>query len=234
MIDIENLTIEFGTVRPINALTLRIESPRHGIIGPNGAGKTTLLNAMSGFVRPLEGTISAFDADIGAMSPRARARWGLRRTFQTEQLAEDLSAWDNIAIARDHCGGAGRTVGEACELVGLTAPRRPARSLPTIDRRLTELARAVVGAPRIILMDEPAAGVAGADRDRFTSLLAAIPEHTGAWLMIIDHDIELIAAVCDTTTALDFGSIVASGPTADTLADPSVAEVYLGTTLELG
>lgn len=230
MISITDLTISFGSIRPIDELTLSIDSPTHGIIGPNGAGKTTLLNALSGFVTPDGGSIFAFGDDLGSLTPRHRARWGLRRTFQTEQLAEDLTAYDNVAIALDHCGGGeSRSVAEACSIVGLNQPDRFVGELTTIDRRLTEIARAVVGAPRLILMDEPAAGVSGAERSRLVELLTDLPDHSGAWLIVIDHDVELISSVCETTTALDFGTLVANGPTSATLADPRVAETYLGT-----
>jgi len=229
VISITDLTISFGSIRPIDRLTLGVDSPTHGIIGPNGAGKTTLLNALSGFVAPDGGSIVVFGDDLGGLTPRHRARWGLRRTFQTEQLAEDLTAHDNVAIALDHCGGReSRSVDEACSIVGLSRPDRFVGDLTTIDRRLTEMARAVVGVPRLILMDEPAAGVSGAERRQLVELLAELPDHTGAWLIVIDHDVELISAVCETTTALDFGTLVANGPTADTLADPMVAETYLG------
>jgi len=219
-------------VRPLDELSLTIAAPTHGIIGPNGAGKTTLLNAFSGFAGSISGRITVFGEDITAMSPRRRAIWGVRRTFQTVQLADDLSARDNIVISVDHCphgfGHKHDAADAVCELVGLDDPNRLASELSTYERRLTEIARALAGKPRLVLMDEPAAGVSSSERTLLSELLRNLAESTGAWLILIDHDVELISAVCETATALDFGAHVASGPTADVLADPLVAEAYLG------
>ncbi len=229
MLVLDHLSVAFGVVRPIDRLNLTVSAPTHGVIGPNGAGKTTLLNTLNGFITPVAGTMEAFGTRLDTMAVRRRARWGLRRTFQTEQLAEDLSIGGNIAVALDHCPAhRGRGVSEAAELVGLEGLDRPVAELTTVERRLTEIARAVVGEPRLVLMDEPAAGVSGDDRRALVEVLSRIQSETGAWVVIIDHDVELISAVCETTTALDFGSLIATGPTADVLADPAVAEVYLG------
>jgi len=232
VIEIDDLTVSFGAVRPLDGLSLKIDAPTHGIIGPNGAGKTTLLNAFSGFAGSVTGRITVFGEDITTMSPRQRARWGLRRTFQTVQLAEDLSARDNIVVAVDHCphrfGHKHDAADSVSELVGLTNIGRMASDLSTYERRLCEIARALAGQPRLILMDEPAAGVSGAERGQLTDILLGLADAVGAWVILIDHDVELISAVCRTTTAIDFGSHVATGPTADVLADPKVAEAYLG------
>ncbi len=234
MIELRDLSVSFGAVRPIDRLSLTIDAPTHGIIGPNGAGKTTLLNALSGFVGNVSGTITAFGDDISAMNARSRARWGLRRTFQTVQVADDMSALDNIVITVDHCphefGHKHEAAHAACELVGLAEPDRLAGSLSTYERRLCEIARAVVGHPRIVLMDEPAAGVSSTEREQLTALLRGLEESTGAWLVLIDHDVELIQSICTTTTALDFGSHVATGTTAEVLSDPEVVKAYLGST----
>ncbi len=234
MIEIRDLGVSYGGVRPLDGLNVTIEMPTHGIIGPNGAGKTTLLNALSGFVAGADGQVVAFGDDLTAMNARARAKWGLRRTFQTVQLADDLSALDNIVVTVDHCrhefGHKHDAARAACELVGLGDPRRMTGSLSTYERRLCEIARALVGHPRVVLMDEPAAGISSAERRSLTELLVAMEERTGAWLILIDHDVELIQEVCAGTTALDFGAHVATGPTADVLTDPKVVKAYLGST----
>ena len=236
MIELRDLTVRFGAVCPLDGLGLEIEAPTHGIIGPNGAGKTTLLNAFSGFAGEVTGSITAFGRELTAMSPRHRARWGLRRTFQTVQLADDLSAFDNIMISVDHCphefGHKHDAVHAVCDLVGLENWSTTAGLLTTYERRLTEIARALVGHPRLVLMDEPAAGISGSERELLTDLLCRLHDEIGAWLLLIDHDVELIQTVCETTTALDFGAHVATGPTADVLADPNVAEAYLGSSAE--
>src|SRR5215468_2283807 len=104
MIKITNLSVEFGGVRPINNLTVDLEDQIVGVVGPNGAGKTTLLNVLSGFVTPVSGSVTAFGQDLLSMPPFQRARWGLRRTFQTEQVVEDLTVWDNIVVMLDSVG----------------------------------------------------------------------------------------------------------------------------------
>src|ERR1051325_4210661 len=101
MIKIVNLTVVFGGVRPLNDLTIDLTDQIVGVVGPNGAGKTTLLNVLSGFVTPASGSVSVFGQDLLSMPPHRRARWGLRRTFQTEQVVEDLTVWDNVAVMLD-------------------------------------------------------------------------------------------------------------------------------------
>src|SRR6187397_939585 len=104
MIEIENLTVRFGGVTPIDGVSVVFESGTCGLIGPNGAGKTTLFNVLSGFVRPSAGGVRAFGEDLLGMPNYQRARWGLRRTFQTEQAIEALSVFDNVAMVHEHCG----------------------------------------------------------------------------------------------------------------------------------
>lgn len=230
MISIDELTVAFGAIRPLELLSIDIDSTSHAIIGPNGAGKTTLLNALSGLIAPTHGTITMFGDDVGSMSSRRRAQWGLRRTFQSAQLAEQLTIAQNVSIGADHCGRhtTPQPIDEICQSLGLTALDRRVGSLSTIERRLTEIARALSGACRVVLMDEPAAGVAGDDRTRLEHTIATIPDRWGVTMIIIDHDIELIARTCVTATALDFGRHVATGPTASVLADADVLATYLG------
>ena len=238
MIELVDVSVSFGAVKPLDELSLRIDAPTHGIIGPNGAGKTTLLNALSGFVGNVDGKVTAFGDDIMTLSARARARWGLRRTFQTMQLAEDMSALDNVIVSVDHCphefGHKRQAAEAACELVRLGDTHRMANDLSTYERRLTEIARALAGHPKVVLLDEPAAGVSIAERTLLTDLLCGLVEKTGTWLILIDHDVDLISTVCQTTTALDFGAHVATGPTEEVLSDPKVVEAYLGSATAVG
>ena len=232
MISIRELTVAFGVVRPLDALDVQIESTSHAIIGPNGAGKTTLLNALSGLITPIGGSVTMFGDDIGTLRPRQRAQWGLRRTFQTAQLAEHLTIEQNVAIGSDHCGdrSGGRSIADTCAALGLDGTQRSVDTLSTFERRLTEIARALTGACRVLLMDEPAAGVTGDERTALQETIAAIPQQWGATTVIIDHDIELISATCDTATAIDFGRHVATGTTDEVLNDPDVLATYLGQT----
>src|SRR5262249_25939175 len=160
--EIRDICVSFGGVRALNNVGATLSDPVVGIIGPNGAGKTTLLNVLSGFVAPQSGSIRAFGADLLAMTPAQRARWGLRRSFQTDQVVDDLTVADNVRVMLDplpmpSADKRARTE-EALSFAQL-ADRRglPGAALNAYERRLVELAKAVVGSPRIVLLDEPGA-----------------------------------------------------------------------------
>jgi branched-chain amino acid transport system ATP-binding protein len=235
MIEITDLTVRFGGVTPLDGLTVTFDAGTCGLIGPNGAGKTTFFNVLSGFVRPARGGVRAFGDDLLAMSHYRRARWGLRRTFQTEQAIEELSVADNVALAHEHSRQGTRAarradVLDALEFVGLrVAPEVRVRTLGARDRRLVEVARAVVGRPRVVLLDEPAAGLPDEETAHLGRVIRAIPEHTGAVAVLVDHDMSLVSACCEETVVLDFGKLIAAGPTAQVLRDENVVSAYLGT-----
>ncbi|HTU72893.1 MAG TPA: ATP-binding cassette domain-containing protein [Trebonia sp.] len=232
MIEVSNLTVRYGGVTSLDELTVTFEAGISGLIGPNGAGKTTLFNVLSGFIRPASGSVRAFGDDVLRMPHYRRARWGMRRTFQTEQAIADLTVRDNVAMITSPLRGAPRRedVLAAIDFVGLGAP--PAAkvgSLSAGQRRLVEVARAVAGKPRLILLDEPAAGLPDAETAHLTSVIRAIPGYTGALTILVDHDMSLVSAVCGTTAVLDFGRLIAAGPTASVLRDSRVTRAYLGT-----
>ncbi len=234
MIAIDDLTVRFGGVTPLDGVSLKFEHGTCGLIGPNGAGKTTFFNVLSGFVKPASGTVRALDRDLLKMSHFRRARWGLRRTFQTEQAIAGLSIHDNVVLVSEHAhsdeAGGRDGVQEALDFVGLDAdPRTKVGTLGARDRRLVEVARAVVGKPRIVLLDEPAAGLPDEETAHLGSVIRKIPEHTGALVILVDHDMSLVSACCAVTAVLDFGKLIASGPTADVLRDERVVRAYLGT-----
>ncbi len=234
MIEISDLTVRFGGVTPLDGMTVRFEKGTCGLIGPNGAGKTTFFNVLSGFVKPVAGAVSAFGDDLLKMAHFRRARWGVRRTFQTEQAIEELSVYDNVAMIHEHSKLSGASRREdvlgAISLVGMKSdPYAPVRTLTAGDRRLVEVARAIVGKPRVVLLDEPAAGLPDEETQHLGSVIQRIPEHTGALTILVDHDMSLVSACCETTAVLDFGKLLASGPTADVLRDERVIRAYLGT-----
>jgi branched-chain amino acid transport system ATP-binding protein len=235
MIEITDLTVRFGGVTPLDGMTVTFDSGTCGLIGPNGAGKTTFFNVLSGFVRPAHGSVYAFGDDLLAMPHYKRARWGLRRTFQTEQAIEELSVADNVALAHEHSRRGSRVsrradVLGALELVGLgVAPDVKVEALGTRDRRLVEIARAVVGRPRVVLLDEPAAGLPDEETEHLGRVIRGIPEYTGALAVLVDHDMSLVSACCEKTVVLDFGKLIAAGPTATVLRDENVVRAYLGT-----
>ena len=234
MIEIKDLTVRFGGVTPLDHMTINFGEGTNGLIGPNGAGKTTFFNVLSGFVRPAEGSVTAFGDDLLTMAHFRRARWGLRRTFQTEQAIEELSIYDNVAMVQEHSskeriGVRRASVLSAIEFVGLTAnPQTKVGTLGAGERRLVELARAVVGQPRVILLDEPAAGLPEEESVRTSQVIRKIPDELGALVILVDHDMSLVSACCSTTAVLDFGKLIASGDTADVLRNDEVKKAYLG------
>jgi branched-chain amino acid transport system ATP-binding protein len=234
VIEVEGLTVRFGGVTPLDNVTLMFPEGTCGLIGPNGAGKTTFFNVLSGFVKPAAGAVKAFDEDLLRMADYRRARWGLRRTFQTEMAIERLSVYDNVALIHEHSGAerASRRadVLGAIEFVGLTAsPKAKVGTLGARDRRLVELARAVVGRPRLVLLDEPGAGLPDEETEHLGQVIRKIPEHMGALVILVDHDMSLVSACCATTAVIDFGKVIASGPTPEILRDETVMKAYLGT-----
>jgi branched-chain amino acid transport system ATP-binding protein len=235
VIEVKNLDVQFGGVKPIDQMTVTFPKGTCGLIGPNGAGKTTFFNVLSGFVKPAGGTVTAFDEDLLGMADYKRARWGLRRTFQTEQAIEELSLYDNVAMVEEHSsrnGGGSRRedVVGALEFVGL-GDRNPGTKVGTLgarERRLVEIARAVVGKPRVVLLDEPAAGLPDEETEHLGAVIRRIPDEMGALVILVDHDMSLVSACCGVTSVLDFGKLIASGPTDEVLRDEQVVRAYLG------
>ena len=187
---------------------------------------------LSGFVRPVSGGVTAFGDDLLRMTHYRRARWGIRRTFQTEQAISDLTVYDNVAMIHSKLRGSARRddILQSIEFVGGgISPWAKVGSLTAGQRRLVEVARAVAGKPRLVLLDEPAAGAADGETRHLTGVIKNIPAHTGALTILVDHDMSLVSAVCETTAVLDFGKLIASGPTAQVLRDEHVMRAYLGT-----
>ncbi|HEY7179088.1 MAG TPA: ATP-binding cassette domain-containing protein [Gaiella sp.] len=233
MIDVTGLTVRFSGITPIDDMSLVFPVGTCGLIGPNGAGKTTFFNVLSGFVKPAAGTITAFDEDLLKMADFRRARWGLRRTFQTEMAIEQLSVYDNVAMIHEHSGSKRSTrradVLAALEFVGLTMPpKTKVGVLNARERRLVEVARAVVGRPRLVLLDEPAAGLPAQETEHLAQVIRKIPDAFGALTILVDHDMTLVSRCCATTAVLDFGKLIALGPTAEVLRDEQVIKAYLG------
>lgn len=229
MLRVAELTVMFGGVKPLDDVAFELPDGVCGLVGPNGAGKTTLFNVLSGFVMPSAGTVEAEGTGLLAMAPHRRARWGLRRTFQQEQVVQALSARDNVRVAADEVGASDADVREALAFVGLERTERTGRHLTILERRLVEIARSVVGRPRLVLIDEPGAGLAEEETERLSRLIGRIPERFDAQVILVDHDMELVSGVCATTVVLDFGRVIALGSTADVLADEHVMRAYLGT-----
>ena len=236
MIDVEGLSVHFGGVVSLDEMTVQFPEGTCGLIGPNGAGKTTFFNVLSGFVTPRMGRVEAMGQDLLALPDFKRARWGLRRTFQTEQAIEKLTVFDNVATVYEHAEAGGTKAGrmaavyEALDFVGLTdVALKTVRTLGAKERRFIEVARAVVGSPKLILLDEPAAGLPDEETALLGRIIRNIPDRIGATVILVDHDMSLVQACCDWSAVLDFGRLLASGPTGEVLRDPNVMKAYLGT-----
>src|SRR5579863_5323601 len=185
MIEVDGLTVRYGGVTSLDAMSLTFDQGTCGLIGPNGAGKTTFFNVLSGFVRPAAGTVRAFGVDMLSMAHFRRARWGVRRTFQTEQAIEELSVFDNVAMVHEHSrlGAATRRkdVLDAIDFTGLDADP---------DARIRTL---TAGQRRLVVLDEPAAGLPDVETSHLSDVIRAIPEHTGALAILVDHDMSLVS-----------------------------------------
>lgn len=234
MIEVSGLTVTFGAVRSLESVTLRFPLGVCGLIGPNGAGKTTFLNVVSGFVRPQHGRIEAFGRNLLAMRGYQRARWGVRRTFQTEQGIENLTVRENVQVVQEQARPAkrGQRASEINQALMFTGLEKHSGvllgELSAGARRRVELARAIVGTPKLLLLDEPAAGLPEDETQQLGEMIRRIPDTYGALTILVDHDLDLLAACCTETAVLDFGSLIAVGKTDEVLRDPRVLNAYLG------
>lgn len=245
---IRDLTVRFGGTVAVSELT--IEAPYNritGLIGPNGAGKTTTFNASSGLLTPTRGHISFNGRDIASLTPPARARLGLGRTFQIMELWDTLTVRENIALGVEAplSGRGPRSVltgtakeqrevaaatAEAARLTGITdLLDRPAGALSTGQRRLVELARVMAGPYDLLLLDEPSAGLDRAESERLGQILRNAVAERGTGILIVEHDVPLVREVCDYIYVMDFGHKIFEGTPDAAVASPEVQAAYLGT-----
>lgn len=239
MIEINDICVQFGGVKPIDGLTVKLTKPIVGLIGPNGAGKTTLLNVLSGFVQPKTGWVKVNGELITGLPAHKRAEFGLRRTFQTDQIAEDLTLLENVMAISDQVKFESRAaetkaIMGAIDFVGLSHRiHRRGSDLSTEERHLAEIAKALIGNPKLVMLDEPGAGMSGSESEHLEKVIKGIPGYCKAQVFLIDHDVDLIAACCNETMVLDFGKLLALGSTQEVLKNPEVQQAYLGNFDEL-
>jgi branched-chain amino acid transport system ATP-binding protein len=235
------LSKAFGGVIATNGLSLRLaEGARHALIGPNGAGKTTFVNLLTGVLAPTAGRIFLYGEEITGMAPWRRVRRGLARTFQVTQLFADMTPRETIGLAvaeRQGVGGdpwrpAGRhdIAAEVAAIVSrfglVDVMAEPASKLPYGKRRLLEIAIAFACRPRVLLLDEPAAGVPEAERQQLLATLAALPRDVT--VLLIEHDMDLVFSFADRISVLVNGGLCAEGSVDEIAGDPRVRAVYLG------
>ena len=237
VLEVENVTVRFGGNIALHdvAMTARPGAVT-GLIGPNGAGKTTLFNVICGRQRPDAGSVRIGDQDVTRMLPYKRARAGLARTFQRLELFTLLSVRSNVRIAadvdrrnrRDRTVDPDRVADEVLERVGLRAVA-DARvdQLPTGQARLVEVGRALAARPRVLLLDEPAAGQDDTETSAFAALLRDLAAEA-LTIVLVEHDVQLVLRVCDDVNVLDFGELLATGTPAEIQRNPAVIAAYLG------
>jgi branched-chain amino acid transport system ATP-binding protein len=243
LLEVEKLRITYGAVVAAADVDLTVaEGKVVGVIGPNGAGKTSMIDALTGYITPTGGRIVFDGRDITRLRAHTRARLGLTRTFQSVELFDDLTVEENLFVASERVGlvrsirdlflplpAQDRTnIDWALELCGLedVATAAPT-SLPHGRRKLVGVARAIASRPRLVLLDEPAAGL---DTDESMVLgehLRGLPA-AGVSVVLVDHDMGLVLSVCDEVYVLDFGRLIAHGTPDEIRADETVITAYLG------
>jgi branched-chain amino acid transport system ATP-binding protein len=237
-LETHGITVRFGGNVALNEVTLDAQPGLvTGLIGPNGAGKTTLFNAITGLLPPTSGTVSLDGKDISALPPHKRARRGMARTFQRLELFTSLSVRDNIRVAgeirngwdRLHRVNASAEAERVIQLVGLASVAdRDVSDIPTGTARVVELGRALMTRPKVLLLDEPASGQTEQETEHFGELLQHLAHTDGLTVLLVEHDMSLVMAVCDNIHVLDFGRIIARGTPDEIRKNQAVLDAYLG------
>lgn len=247
LLEVDDLRVTYGSVVAVDDVTLTVgEGEIVGLIGPNGAGKSSIIDALTGAIRDRSGRVTFDGSSIDGFAPHRVARAGLVRTFQSVELFDDLTVRENLQVAAErpsfwelfrdlfvpstpqHADDVAWAM-SLCELEPV-ADRYP-RELSHGQRKLTGVARTLAKRPRLVLMDEPAAGLDTDESIAFGTRLRSLPGH-GVSVLLVDHDMELVLGVCDRIIVLDFGKIIASGTPAEIRADQRVITAYLGETAD--
>lgn len=227
---VEGLGVQFGALKALDDVDIVVRAQSvMGLIGPNGAGKSTFVDAVSGFLPRHSGRVLLDGQDLAGLSPTARARRGLRRTYQQDRVPPSLSVEAYLRfVARRRVTRA--EIDDVLDFFGCPAARSRLSSVDVGTRRLIEVAAAVLSAPKVLVLDEPAAGLSHAEHLALGERLRQAPARFGMSIILIEHDLDLVRVVCSSITVLDFGRVLASGPQADVLADPAVIKAYMGET----
>ena len=231
LLDVSNLTVRYGGVVAVDNVSFSVQQGEIvGLIGPNGAGKTTTIDALCGF-HDYEGSVRFSGQDVGGSAPHRRAALGLSRTFQLAGVSDDLTVEENVQVGQQ--GAAGRdpeTLTRILGELGLSDMRDLQVSmLSQGQRQLVSVARALAGEPRLLLLDEPAAGLDSTESLWLADRLRGVRD-TGVTILLVDHDMSLVLNLCDTIAVLDFGALIATGTPDEIRANELVSTAYLGVT----
>jgi branched-chain amino acid transport system ATP-binding protein len=247
VLELRGVSRRFGGVQALDSIDLTgLAGEVHGLVGPNGAGKSTLIGCVTGVIGIDAGTITCAARRIDTEPAHARARLGIARTFQKIRLAEELTVFENVAaglaaqlfgsgiksygalLKRIWSGVIAARVDEALDTAGIAALRdQRVGSLPYGQRHFVELARCLVAAPRVLLLDEPATGLADAERQRLLALIRGAADR-GCLVLLVEHDLKLVGRLCDRVTVLDYGQWIFTGTPAEAQRDAGVVKAYLG------
>jgi len=247
LLEADGISKRFGGIVALAPMSLSVEPGETvGVVGPNGAGKTTLFNCLLGLVPPDTGTISFGGRRIDTMPTFRRAHLGIGRTFQRLELFTGMTPRQHLLVTERVRAGTGRlwkdllglgrpspgeeaVAEELLALVGLAGRAdEPVEALSLGTGRLVELARALVGEPRLLMLDEPSSGLDAADAANLVAILRRVAADKGTAIVLVEHDLDLVAATVARLVVLDFGRVIADGPVDEVLAAPAVRRAYLG------
>lgn len=224
------VTMQFGGVTALSDVELELpKNTTTGLIGPNGSGKSTLLNVLTGIYRQKSGDVIFENSTINSLSPRARGNVGIKRSFQHPQLAESLTIRENIESGLRFATSTEISVDAAIRTFGCNeyADRLPAQT-PYGFLKLAEIARAVVAGPKVLLLDEPAAGLNQDERVELITALTRFRSQHPTAICLIEHDVDLVRSLCPRLVVLESGKMLMAGPTDDVLSSAAVRSAYLG------